>query len=127
MPLVHQKLIRRADLRANPESLYVFGDNLERWGLGGQAYAMRGESNAVGIPTKRSPAVFLTDDDYDAVLPIWTADFNLLAWALKAGRTVVWPADGIGTGLAALPDRAPNLWKLLEQFKQTLVQYANLD
>ena len=48
--------ISRAYVRANRDKLFLFGDNLERRGFGGQAAAMRGEPNAVGIPTKKKPS-----------------------------------------------------------------------
>lgn len=35
--------ITRAMLRAEPEKLFVFGDNFVRTGFGGQAKEMRGE------------------------------------------------------------------------------------
>lgn len=46
----------------------LFGDNLERRGFGGQAASMRGEPNAIGIPTKKSPTykdeAFFSDDEF---------------------------------------------------------------
>jgi len=48
-----EKHITRQMLRAEPGTLWVFGDNLQRKGLGGQAKEMRGEPNAIGIPTKK--------------------------------------------------------------------------
>ena len=53
--IIYQKFIYRSDLKANPSVLYLFGDNLQRVGLGGQAKEMRGEPNAVGIATKKAP------------------------------------------------------------------------
>ena len=34
--------IRREDVQANPNKIFVFGDNIMREGLGGQAKEMRG-------------------------------------------------------------------------------------
>ena len=48
--------ITREIVQANPDKIFLFGDNLLRVGLGGQAGATRGEPNAVGIPTKKTPA-----------------------------------------------------------------------
>jgi hypothetical protein len=56
MPVLRQKWITRDDLRANPNVLYLFGDNERREGLGGQAKEMRGEPNAIGVRTKASPS-----------------------------------------------------------------------
>ena len=113
MSVYHQKMIFRIDLRNNPKALFVFGDNLDRRGLGGQAKAMRGEPNAVGIPTKISPShaenAHFTDEDFDkALLPIDEA-FDRLTEHVKSGGIIIWPADGIGTGLAGLPQRAPKI------------------
>lgn len=127
MPLRYQKFITRADLRANPEDIYVFGDNLAEVGYGGQAREMRGEPNAIGIPTKRSPAEYLSDADYEEVLWVWHETFGILAGYLFQGATVVWPADGIGTGLADLKNRAPRLWNRLAIFKAGLILDANSD
>lgn len=35
MPIIYQSRIYRADLRANPSVLYVFGDNPQRVGFSG--------------------------------------------------------------------------------------------
>jgi hypothetical protein len=64
-------MIYRRDLRANPESLYLFGDNTKRVGIGGQAREMRGEPNAVGIATKNAPG------SYPATVQVQSSDENL--------------------------------------------------
>lgn len=106
--LLRQKWITRADLRSNPERRYVFGDNLARVGLGGQAREMRGEPNAIGVPTKVSPRQFMTDVTPGALIAIDEA-FHEVRTALLAGHDVVVPTDGLGTGLAELPTRAPKV------------------
>ena len=118
------KRYTRSEIRANPNTLYVFGDNLERRGLGGQAKECRGEPNAVGIPTKRSPSMaessFLSDADFEEVRPIIQAAFRKLA---SYDGPIVWPEDGVGTGLAQLPQRAPRIAAFIdrcfEHFKNT--------
>ena len=105
----------REEIRANPDKVYVFGDNLDRRGLGGQAAEARGEPNAIGIPTKYSPLDFLSDDDFDAWLPIAVSDCERIQKAQAEGKTIVWPKDGIGTGLAALEKHAPKIWKQLQR------------
>jgi hypothetical protein len=118
MPLVRQRLIRRADLRANRHALYVFGDNLAGTGLGGQAAEMRFEPNAVGIPTKlrpsRSPGAYLTDRHLTTIEHRCTPLFARLRAQLAAGGIVVWPADGIGTGLARIEEKAPAVKRWLD-------------
>jgi len=49
MPILYQDQIKRDDLRAHPDRIYLFGDNVARQGRGGQAKEMRGEPNALGI------------------------------------------------------------------------------
>ncbi len=124
MPLYTQKFIRRADLRSNPSWTYVFGDNLEGVGFGGQAKEMRGELNAFGIPTKKNPAEYFNDKDltlFTDVLERWAEDFGWLnVCALNCGATVIWPEDGIGTGLSDLPNKAPKLWTILETMREAL-------
>jgi hypothetical protein len=114
------KNITRAMVQASPETLYVFGDNMLRRGLAGQAAAMRGEPNAVGVPTKWAPErhawAYFTDDDRlnrDVYHAIHEA-FDRMRIALAAGNNVVIPADGLGTGLADLPKRAPKLHSMIE-------------
>ena len=112
----YRKFITRQMIRNEPDKLFVFGDNLQRKGLGGQAKEMRGEPNAVGIPTKWAPSMdedaFLTDND----LGIWTHcscnDSARLLVHHANGGIIVWPEDGIGTGLAQLPQRSPLIWDL---------------
>ena len=60
--VIYQHRIYRSDLVENRECFYVFGDNLRREGLGGQAGEMRGEPNAIGVATKHAPG--MDDDDF---------------------------------------------------------------
>lgn len=106
--MVRQVWITRADIRANPTRLYVFGDNMSQSGYGGQAKEMRGEVNVVGIPTKwrpgRKEADYFTDNDANHPVVIAALDhaFGVVQAALRQGITVVLPQAGIGTGLAEL-------------------------
>jgi hypothetical protein len=47
-------------LRDYPSVYFVFGDNLKRYGAGGQA-VIRHEPNAIGIATKRAPGISRED------------------------------------------------------------------
>jgi len=119
MPVVYQHRIERQDLRDNPGVLYLFGDNVERRGLGGQAKAMRGEPNAVGIRTKLAP--HNRDDAFFSEYPglvarqnTWIAeDFEPIFRHLNEGGVVVVPAEGLGTGLARMRETSPSSWKFL--------------
>lgn len=116
----YEKLITRRMLQDNPDTLFVFGDNIAEIGLGGQAKEMRGEPNAVGIPTKMSPYTYFSDLDFAGVKSL--IDDKILKLFLHAsdGGGVVWPADGIGTGLAKLKNKAPAIWELIEKYRLAL-------
>lgn len=130
MIVIRQKMIYRADLVSNPHVLYIFGDNLERKGFGGQAKEMRGHINAFGIATKRrmshgSREDYFYDEDKDAIRII-DNEFERLANAMvvpaegssfRLYEAVIIPLDGIGTGLSKLPENAP---KLLEHINKKL-------
>jgi hypothetical protein len=124
MPLIFQKWITREDLRNNPESVYIFGDNALRFGLRGQAKECRGEPNAVGIITKRAPnndpESFMNDADLKRFRLHYLEIFNYLTLCLIAGKTVVWPEDGVGTGLADLPNKAPAIHREISLYLEGL-------
>ena len=117
-------MIYRQDLQQNPDSLYLFGDNEERRGLGGQAIQMRGEPNAVGVRTKRRPRLkegdFWTDETYEANCRMIEDDLAPVRKHLAAGGTVVIPEDGLGTGLAQLAERAPRTLAFLQAALESL-------
>ena len=116
--LTRQKMIFRQDLQQNPTTLYLFEDNEERCGLGGQAIQMRGEPNAVGVRTKRRPRLqetdFWTDETYATNCRLITEDLAPVQQHLAAGGAVVMPEDGLGTGLAQLAERAPRTFAFLQ-------------
>ena len=124
MPVRYEQRVTRAMVKANPSWLFVFGDNLAGQGHGGQAAEMRGEPNAVGVPTKRRPSMdpeaFFTDSDWSRFKAAASAPFARLSGHLETGGIVVWPKDGIGTGLARLPQRAPQIWAALERARKRL-------
>lgn len=130
MPIIVQSAwFTRQQLRSAPSDLFAWGDNLARTGgahnpRSGQAFACRGEPNAIGIPTKKRPSMedsaFFGDDDFDRVKPEIDAAFARLSEHIAAGGTVIWPADGIGTGRAELARRAPRMWAYVEQRRERL-------
>jgi hypothetical protein len=131
MTLFYQKHITRKDVQANfPRRLYLYGDNMERRGLGGLAREVRGEPNTIGLPTKRTPNMgdlaFFNDDDLDDAQVKNSIDFATdmaFAW-LAAGGEVVVPKDGIGTGLAQLDIRAPKVLDYINDRLKKLELFA---
>ncbi len=134
MIVFRQHRIFRKDIQANPHILYIFGDNLDRKGFGGQAREMRGEPNSFGIATKRSishnfPNDYFFDADEDAIRII-EGEFRRLRKQLMYRYihdepdynydAICIPLDGIGTGLSRLPETAPKLLKYIERWLEEL-------
>jgi hypothetical protein len=107
--------ITRADVRADKDKIFLFGDNLAQRGFGGQAKEMRGEENAVGIPTKKLPSnskdAFFTDKEFAANKKAIDEAFS----KIPPDKTVVMPKAGLGTGLAQLSEKAPKTFTYLNQ------------
>lgn len=111
MPLIEVEYITREYVRSHTDQHFLFGDNLQRGGFGGQAREMRGEPNTIGIITKRAPSMredaFLSDEEWPMVRLSWGHAARIIIWHLTYGGTVVIPKAGLGTGYAQLPIRAP--------------------
>jgi hypothetical protein len=112
--------------QAFPSYLWVFGDNLQRVGTGGQAI-IRPEPNAIGIATKRSPGAYMESG--------CATDMEAIArdcWAIERlhqiGRKIVLPIlkgsrkTSLGCGLADLPGRAPDLYAFLCAWHERVVR-----
>jgi hypothetical protein len=121
--ILFRKYIIRKDLQVFPERFYIFGDNLERVGSGGQAREMRGEPNAIGVATKRSPGMrhmdFFADREMEIQAVRW--DLSKIDEKIAAGHIIVVPGDGIGTGLAELPVRSPIIHQMIRIFFMTRI------
>lgn len=115
--LTYRNWITRQMLKDSPDTLFVFGDNMARWGLGGQAKEMRGELNAVGIPTKVDPKIFLKDSDLPAWLVETLPDVERL---MKHSGEIIWPSSGIGTGLANLEYNSPIIFTIIRELEAFL-------
>lgn len=114
------KFIIREYVRENRDKLFLFGDNLERRGFGGQAAAMRGEPNAVGIPTKKNPSyrddAFFSDDEFEQNKASIDAAFaEILNTVTDSIRAIVISSYGLGTGRAQLERRAPRTFAYLQK------------
>jgi len=116
-------------LRANPNKLFLFGDNNARTGKGGQA-VIRNEPNAMGISTKllpkNTPEAFMSDDQLVENKAVIDSDIKKAKErATKEGKTIVLPKGGFGTGLAALATKAPETFAYLNKRLQEEFGFDN--
>src|SRR5215211_4573290 len=107
--------ITRETVRAEKDKIFLFGDNLTGFGYGGQAKEMRGEENAVGIPTKKAPSnnpnSFFTDKEFAVNKKAIDEAFG----KIPSDKTIVIPKAGLGTGLAQLEEKAPRTFAYLSE------------
>lgn len=106
----------------NPQSLFIFGDNQQRIGMGGQAQ-IRECSNSIGIATKKSVSEFMTDDEYLQNQISIDRDIMNVKKAVEDNgySSVVFPESGLGWGRADIQNRCPRTalylsQRLLEEF-----------
>lgn len=96
--------------RANPVKVFVYGDNLAGYGTAGQA-CIRNEPNAFGIPTKRYPSMgvgaFFADSKCEEE-HVLNALRDL--YVLSKRHTIVFPRNGVGTGLAKMQENSPIIY-----------------
>ena len=115
--IVTSQMYTKELLRAHPDRLFIFGDNMENRGKGGQA-VIRDEPNAFGIATKHSPhsgsnAYFSNDDLFNQKV-MYRLNRQLDILEDKALSTVlVFPTGGLGTGLSAMHLQCPKLFAWL--------------
>ncbi|UIS25256.1 hypothetical protein [Erythrobacter phage vB_EliS-L02] len=104
----------------HPNKFFVFGDNTKRIGMGGQAIIRR-EPNALGVATKRYPAMselsFFSEDS-SADMEFVLDDLAEVWEHLNDGATVVIPVtpEGkptLGLERAELRKRAPSIYEAI--------------
>lgn len=112
-------IITREDARLNTDTLYVFGDNIQRRGLKGQAADLRGEPNAIGVATKRKPASddrsYFSDKTLEENKLIIRTDIDRVIFEFQSNdyqNLVILP---IGQGLAKLQQKAPLTYQFLQE------------
>ena len=130
MPVKFVKLYTKELLKENQDQFFVFGDNYEKAGRGGQAKACRDEPNAIGVPTKKAPnnlpASYLSDDDFADWMIRFNEPAKTIVTLLKQGKVVNFPEDGLGTGLAKLPERSPKIFNHINGFLGAMVEYYGM-
>jgi hypothetical protein len=104
-----------------PDTIFVFGDNVRRYGMGGQA-VIRSEPNIYGIATKRVgnmlPSSFFREGDENDRQRV-EADLAGLRLLLEERKTCVVPIErasgaiSLGLERAKLKEVAPSLYTLI--------------
>ncbi|HYD29218.1 hypothetical protein [Brevundimonas sp.] len=120
MPLKAKQYITQQDVRRRRDCVFVFGDNDTRKGRGGQAHACRGEPNTIGVRLRKHagdhPSACWTDEEFAENRAKIDEDVRAIRAALEAGKTVVFPKGGLGSGSIPIEEAAPNTARyLLEQ------------
>jgi hypothetical protein len=113
----------------NPQNCYVFGENEEQQGTfdrgSGQAI-IRGQDNTYGFCTKKSIYKYWTDTEYsDNIIAIET-DIKRLVNIAK-NYVIVFPYNGLGTGLSKLPYMAPKTFLYLSRRLLDVFGFNNLE
>lgn len=110
--------------------LFIFGDNIRRRGIGGQAI-IRYYDNTFGFITKIDPnnfeESFITDANYEAYKKYVDKTIEYLKYMLEINihyEYLVFPYTGLGNGLAKMPEKAP---KCFEYLKEQLKLHFNYE
>ena len=98
----------------NRNKLFVFGDNTIGIGEAGQA-SIRTAENSIGLATKilpsNSPDAYFQDNEKCQQIVMDELDKIILICESGKYDTIVFPSDGLGTGLSMMPKKAPELFK----------------
>lgn len=114
--IVFRQLITRPNLRDNLGKVYVFGDNHQRRGFGGQAKEMGAELNAIRVITKWKANMDARSFFDDTLACKMLVGRNLLRLGPQNRQGGVMPSDGIGTGPSRPPQHARNFNPYIEQW-----------
>ena len=130
---IHKGFWTRDEVAKDVDSVYVFGDNssdaITKYVPNSTQACIRGLNNAVGLPTKLTG--FTDSKAYmnDSLLSIFRIMVDTTILHLKnherLGKTIVFPADGLGTGKAKLKEKAPKCWEYLCKRSKEEFNYDN--
>ncbi len=117
------------DVMKNSHKYFVFGDNCERWGKGGQAI-IRDLKNTIGIRTKKKPdnlsTSFLNDIEYEDNCQLILEDILLIKEKILLSQDIVLSKNGYGTGLAKMSERSPETFNYLNDCLRNFLHFDNL-
>lgn len=122
--------VKRGDRFEDPNTLYLFSDNVARAWCGGQAL-IRHAYNSQGIITKMLPKrtnlAYLTDETFFANSVIINSDITHACKRIDDGEfvAIAIPKGGFGTGLAELKTNAPKTFNHLSAKLKDIFGYDN--
>ena len=100
--VVRQTWITREDVRANPEIIYVYGDNAAREGQRGLARQMRHEPNSHPISISWGPFEPFSLLTFERAASL--IDKDLVALIDRQPRMIVWPIAGLVPDFQTMPE-----------------------
>lgn len=111
---IQEAYYTRKQVEKEKDKVFLFGDNIEdaknNYHPRSTQAVIRGLQNAIGIPTKKTRGTrdkdYFTDNDFEEAKKLIDEAIDK---AVKSGKTIVIPKDGIGTGKAELAKRAPKI------------------
>ena len=119
MPVFDIPMVTRDRVRAGKLFLFAFDDDEKRLTEAGLAAQCRGEANAVGIRTRRSPAndaaAVWRDEQLAQNQQMIDADFAILISWVEAGGSAFLPKAGLGMLQPRLVDTAPRTFLFLQK------------
>jgi hypothetical protein len=111
-------------LDENPSAIFVYGDNLQKFGKGGAAF-LRDHPQAIGFITKKFPdnndGSFYRPEEYK---DIFTEELNKLENFIKENNQKTFFISKLGSGLA----NKYNIWEKLisSNLVESLKNYENV-
>lgn len=124
MALYKNIIITQEFLDSNPDSYFVFGDNLERWGHGGAA-KLRDHPHAIGFITKKFPdnkdGSFYKPEEYS---PVFFEELKKLEKVISKRADKKFYISQLGGGLA----NKFRIWESLirDNLVRSLEKYKNV-
>jgi hypothetical protein len=120
-------MFTKETVKNNPNKLFVFGDNMLKYGRGEQSI-IRDLPNTLGITIKRTPRTDKTayfsdaNDEMDAMLN----DILKLCMIKRCNvfTHIVFPTKGIGTGGSCMKSKSPVLYKTMKHKLETHFNYT---
>lgn len=122
----------RKFVESQKDKVFLFGDNTAdkrtAYTPTSTQAVIRGLPNAIGISTKRDRGTnetsYLNDSLFDAFKKHLDEQIQK---AKDSGKTIVIPADGIGTGKAELEKRAPRIFAYLQEQLNKLISGSKIE